>query len=189
MQERTVEAFQGSDPEVASLADSNETRPRPISTPFTNRWYVIQLEATHRLEVVAVTRDGEPRGVVLSGRPENWPEVVEGVSVTDKDTAMQVADAYSAAFRPTSGGAKVLSSVEDIDLPSGASERAEAIQREYGDQIANRDVTPVEGGWSTQRWSVEDRDLIRHDLTIADDGTVEDERVVVESDLPVPTPL
>lgn len=189
MQERTVEAFESSDPSVASLARSDETRPRPIATPFTDRWFVIQLEARHRLQVVAVTREGEPRGVVLSGHPERWAEVVEGVTVADEETAAQVADAYSAALRPTTGGARLLDSIDDLDLPSGAADQAQELQREHGADVADRSVTAVDGGWRTQRWSTEDRDLVRHVLTVAPDGTVEDERTVVEQDLPLPIPL
>lgn len=189
MQQRTVAAFEASDPEIASLARSKETRPRPIETPFVDDWFVIQLEGRHVIQVVAVTREGEPLGVVLSDHPEAWSTVVDGVTVVDEETATQVADAWSAAMRPTTGGARLLMSVDDLGLPPGAAELAQELEQRHGAEIADRGVVRTGDGWSTRRWWVEDRRLVRHDLLVHADGTVDDERHVLEQDLPLPVPL
>ncbi|CAM4197425.1 hypothetical protein [Janibacter anophelis] len=190
MRERTVEAFEGPDPDLASFAGDDETRPDVIDTPFVDDWYVFQLTGQHRATVVAVTKEGEPRGVELTGAPEAWDEVVEGVSVTDATTAQDVADAWVRAMRPVSGAAKIITSVDDIDLTgSQADEVREELRREVGDTVGDTSARATGEDWASTRWMVHDNDLVKLELTIHADATVDVERSVERADLPGPIAL
>ena len=190
MRERTIEAFEDKDPDLATFAGDKGTRPEPIDAPFVDDWYIFQLSGQHRVTVVAVTKDGEPRGVELSGSPQAWDEVVEGVSVTDAQTAGEVGDAWVRALRPTVGAARIIDSVDDIKLTgSRAEETREELRRDHGDAIGDREVTVSGDDWTLARWMVHDNDLVRLDLIVHPDATVDSRRTVVQQDLPGPIAL
>ena len=139
---------------------------------------------------MAVTKEGDPRGVELSGAPQAWDQVVKDVTVTDAGTAEDVADAWVRAMRPVTGAAKIVTSVDDIDLVgSRADEVREELRRDVGDVIGTTTARAVGADWTTTRWMVHDNDLVKLELTIHQDATVESERTVVRKDLPGPIPL
>lgn len=190
MRERTIEAFADSDPRLSSFAEDDETRPEPIATPFVDDWYVFQLTGRHRATVVAVTKEGDPKGVQLTGHPEAWDEVVDKASVADARTAVSVADAWTKALRPTTGAARLITSVEDIELTGSTADSVrEELRRDHGDAIADVSAEASDDGWTTERWMVHDNDLVRLRLTVHADATVDADRTVVREGLPGPIAL
>lgn len=193
MRERTIEAFEASDPDLAEFAGEDGTKPEVIETPFVDKWHVFRLSGRHRATVVAVTKEGDPRGVVLTGHPEAWEKVVDGVRVEDTEEATQVADAWTRALRPTTGGTYLIRSVDDIKWSGPENEAAKTaereIRRDHGDEIADQSTTVSGGDWTTSRWLVQDNDIKRLDLTVHADATVDSKSSTVREALPGPIPL
>lgn len=193
MRERTVEAFEDSDPSVAELASDDGTRPHPIDTPFLDDWYVFVLSGRHRQSAVAVTKEGDPAGVNLSADPDGWGQVVDGVQVADATVATQVVDAWTEATRPTTGAAYYISSVADIKGlgadDATTKETAARLEDAYGTEVADQELRTEGEGWATTRWLVVDNALTRLDLVVAKDATVTSTSTTVERGLPGPIPL
>lgn len=135
--------------------------------------------------VVAV---GDGRAVVLSAHPERWAEVIDSARVTTADEALELAVAHDDSTRDTTRGHTRVESVEDIRFRSGPSAGDAAISevtQGFRDRIGPARATG-DGPWTVELWTVTDGSLVRHDVTVREDGSVEDAPTVEHEDLPVP---
>ena len=76
--------------------------------------------------------------------------------------------------------------MDDIDWqPVVDEDEVTRLKKAYRSRIAALEATRSGDGWSVTLWTVEQGDLLRHELTIGADATVDDSAETLETRMPV----
>ncbi|CAM3910421.1 hypothetical protein JAAN108728_01705 [Janibacter anophelis] len=177
------------DSTIARVIDEQPTEAQVLDLPALEGWRLAEVRATGERPhawVVGYRTSGDPSTVVLTGNPDRWSQVTAGASVEDEAGAIAVARAWYDATRRTDELWYRAESVDDIDWQPVVDEEAVArLQEEYRDTLTAPTATRDGDGWTVTLWSVQQRDLVRHDLRIGADASVHDEAETVEQAMPV----
>jgi hypothetical protein len=171
-----------STPTLASAAAT--ARPMPAAS----------FRAGNRIET-AVPAGGSADGRVkhLAGEPDAFAAMVSaaGVDVVDPSTATAVAQLQVDAVRTFQRYAYRVERVDDIGWvpqPDAAEQAARRrLTRTYRSTIAPPAAREVPDGWRLTLWTVDDRALVEHTITVTRAGRVLDVTRTVEPRLPVPS--
>lgn len=169
----------------------------PVDFSVLHNWQLVDVrnnEMSHPYRLIlAVSEEGDPRVVVLSGFPERWPQILEGARVVDADQALAVARTHFDVTRTMGKWCTRLESFDDIDFISRADPDHVADLRE---QFADRIAAPVPeaassesdgDGWVMTVWAQEnDTELVERRTVVGADADVTVDRTVHVDDLPVP---
>lgn len=174
---------------ISRTLEEGEVETREVDLPQLDSWRLAEVASTGERPmrwVVAYQPTGEARTVVLSGSPERWQEITAGADVQDATAAEQVATAWYDATRRQDELWYRAGSVDDIDWQPIIDEReVERLKGEYADVLTAPAATPEGDGWKVTVWAVEQRDLVRHEVTVGRDGSVRDDPTTVERAMPV----
>lgn len=174
---------------VARVIDEQPTTAREVSLPAVTNWRIAEVRATGErafTSVVAYPASGEPRTVVLTGRPEAWSQLTEGASVEDAESALQVARTWYDSTRSTTELWYRVESVDDVDWQRVIdADEVDRLTREHRSTITAPTASRDGDGWAVTLWSVQQRDLVRHDLHVGADASVRDTAETVEEAMPV----
>lgn len=175
---------------VAWVLDEEPTQTRELTLPQLSDWRLVEIRATGRrafMWVIAYMPEGEPRTIVLTGKPDRWTQLTDGASVEDGAAAVAVARAWYDSTRRTSELWYRAESVDDIDWQGHVDEDSVAhLKHTYRETIRPPAVTRVDdGGWILSLWTVQQGDLVRHDLVVGDDASVLDTTETMEESMPV----
>ncbi|MFC7624060.1 hypothetical protein [Microlunatus sp. GCM10028923] len=193
LRERLARALDPVDAERATLVrDEQRTSLTELPTAWLRGWLMIDVlhrGAQHPLRFNVALSD-EDRAVVLNRNPEGFNEVVRDSAQPDAGRAADVARTFLDTTRDFRKWAYRVESTGDITwLPKPdarqAAARDELIKR-FADQIQPPEPRPVDAGWAMVLWVVDGTELARHEVTVAEDGTVTSIAAVVASALPVP---
>lgn len=174
---------------VAQVIDEQPTEVRETSLPAVTSWRIVEVRATGErpfTSVVAYPTSGDPRTVVLTGNPDAWAQVTDGASVEDEETALQVARVWYDSTRNATELWYRAESVDDVDWqPVIDQDEVTRLKNEYATKITAPTATRDGDGWTVTLWSVQQRDLVRHDLRIGADASVSDDATTLERAMPV----
>lgn len=191
---RLATGLQGSSPANARLVSDAKTTLTPVEASWLTGWQIFDVQnqtPPHPRRVfAALSETGE--AVVLTGQPDAFSAMVTkaGVEVSSADVAAQVATVFLDSTRTFTTLAYRIDTAEDIrwrpSLTAEEQRTRDSIVSSYGDRIAPAKAEQSPAGWTTESWMISGADLVRHETTIASDGTVTDKTETVASDLPVP---
>jgi hypothetical protein len=191
---RLATGLQGSSPANARLVSDAKTTLTPVEAPWLTGWQILDVQnqtPPHPRRIfAALSETGE--AVVLSGQPEAFSTMMTkaGVEVGSADVAAQVATVFLDSTRTFTTLAYRIDTAEDIrwrpSLTAEEQKTRDSIVSSYGDRIAPAKAEQSPAGWTVESWMISGADLVRHETTVASDGTVTDKTETVASDLPVP---
>jgi len=200
----TTTTTQGGDMRSALAAGLRDTSPvlsalvaKPTTTlaeaplPGASGWKVVDITSPvpphPQRAFVGLHESG--RTVLLSGRPDGFASVTQGLEVADAGDAVTLATTYIDATRSMSTlGYRVEKPADVRWRPTLDAEQAkvrDAFLAEQGEQLAAPRAKAVDGGWTVTVWTITGSQLVRHDLTVRADGTVTDVTAVAADKLPV----
>lgn len=181
----------------ADLVAMEDTTLTPVDTDVVPGWTVIDVQnlapPNPQRFFVGLADDGTV--AYLTGDPDAFDRMVAaaGTTVDDAETATALANLRLDATREFTVFSTRVESVDDIDwrpeLDDAQAAERERIEQEFGDVVAPAEATAEGDGWAVVSWTVTGQDLVRHDVTVGADGTVQDDPEVVATDLPVPVSL
>jgi hypothetical protein len=180
----------------AGLVRRKQTRLRSLGTPFLTRGQIVQvddLQPPHPLRFY-VGLVGE-QAFLLTGDPGAFNRLVgaAGARITDPDAAAQLTRTYLETTRDTAKLGYVVGNVRQIifrpRLTGRDAARRDQIVARYRSAIAPPRATPAGGGFRVVAYAVKDRELQRHTLTVATDGSLQGQATVLVDDLPAPYTL
>jgi hypothetical protein len=191
---RLATGLQGSSPANARLVSDAKTTLTPVEAPWLTGWQILDVQnqtPPHPRRIfAALSETGE--AVVLSGQPQAFSTMMTkaGVEVGSADVAAQVATVFLDSTRTFTTLAYRIDTAEDIrwrpSLTAEEQKTRDSIVSSYGDRIAPAKAEQSPAGWTVESWMISGADLVRHETTVASDGTVTDKTETVASDLPVP---
>lgn len=177
------------DSAIATVMDDQPTETKEIALPQLPEWQLTRVRATGErpfTAVVASPRTGDPRTVVLSGRPGRWDQIIEDGTVETADDAADVARAWYDATRRTNELWYQVDSVDDIDWqPAIDAAEVDRLMQKYASTISAPTTGSDDDGWTVTLWAVQQRDLVRHEVRVGADASVHAEQEVVEKGMPV----
>lgn len=193
MRTRLVTALTPAAPRIAALIEDPFTTLTVIPLPWLSAWTVVDAQnitPPHGQRYLLALSDDDA-AEVLTGKPDAFNYVVKGsATVSSDETATSIATSFVDLTRAFDVWSYRVESVDDIEwLPKlNASEVAERdkIVADNRAKIAPPAARQAANGWTVTVWTVTGLNLIRHDLTIAADGTVTDARTEVVAGMPVP---
>ena len=174
---------------IEALSDSS-TDVKPIDADFLPQWQIVDVSyngASHPLRwFLAVTRDGDPRVVVLSGFPERWKQITEGAVVESAGEAEAIAKMW---FDTTRSMATLGYRVEAVDDIKWASKPAPEVERAKKQLARSHAISAPRAerkgtGWQLILWTMDNQTLLEHTVTVSSEGHVTDKAVTREEDLP-----
>ncbi|MFF5323709.1 hypothetical protein ACFY2Y_08250 [Janibacter hoylei] len=174
---------------VATVMDDQPTESRELDLPQVPDWRLAEVRATGErpfTTVVAYPPEGDPRTLVLTGNPDSWRQITTGGRVEDAAGALAVARAWYDSIRRTDQLWYRVESVDDIDWqPVVDEDEVTRLKEAYRGRITAPEATRSGDGWSVALWTIEQGDLLRHELTIGTDATVDDSAETLEKKVPV----
>jgi hypothetical protein len=180
----------------ADIVTRGGARLTTLQTPFLGSWRIVQVDyrqGAHPVMFHVAVGDG--RAHLLTGTPEAFGTVTTaaGTRVTDAASAVQLGRTYLETTRPPGKLTYVLDSVDEIkfrpNITGSAAQKRDQILAKYRPVIAAPDVTAEGAGFTVVAYVVQDRALQSRELTITEQGAVEDETTTLVPDLPVPYTL
>ncbi|MFC9897218.1 hypothetical protein ACFVMC_26315 [Nocardia sp. NPDC127579] len=184
MRNRLIQALRPVAPGIATMVADDRTGLTVLPAAWLSGWTLIDAQqpgARHARRVhLALSERAEVQ--VLTGRPEAFDAVVRG-SEPSADTAIAIGRAFLDTTRTFEKWSYRVERPEEI---VGLPEHTDPILADLRIEITP--PLPVAGpaGWSLRLWTVTGTSLIRHDLCVRRDRTVEDRATVAAPDLAVP---
>jgi hypothetical protein len=189
-----ADALRTTNPVNAGAVAQPTTRLDVVATDWLPGWQVVDVTVRSvphpRRFSVGLSADGVTRH--LSGKPQNFDAMLTDarIRVGAARTAVAVGETFldsTRTFQRYSERVEDLGRVEwNADLSPAERSARDRVLQTYGDQVQAPRATPAGDGWTLTAWMVDGNTLVRHDLTIAANGTVTDAAEVVVRDLPVP---
>ena len=174
---------------VATVMDDQPTESTELDLPQLPEWRLAEVRATGErpfTTVVAYPPEGDPRTIVLTGNPDQWEQVTTEGHVEDAAGALAVARTWYDSIRRTDQLWYRVESVDDIDWqPVVDEDEVTRLKEGYRGRITTPEATRSGDGWSVALWTIEQGDLLRHELTIGADATVDDSAETLEKKMPV----
>jgi hypothetical protein len=194
LRDRLALALLATSPSKAELVEDPETTLTPVAADWLQGWQILDVlneTPPHpRRFYVALSTDG--RTQVLTGKPAAFSTVLHdaGVQVDSAEVAAGVGSVFLDTTRDFKAYAYRIDSVADIEwLPKlTATEEAvrDQLKETYRSKIKPAQAAESGDGWQVTVWMVQDRDLVRHELSIASGTAVSDKATTAEKDIPVP---
>jgi hypothetical protein len=190
----------GDDDTGADLVRDDATEVTPVEVGFLSDWVLLRVESFG-------TDHGVLRHVAYGAgqawpvtQPEDFDAMVEadGTGVADAETAEELVRTRLEVTRPSSGFARVVESVDDVEVPGGLGADEEARRDDALAELADELAPPAaeersEGGWTVtlyaQRTCEQPEPVAQVTREIGDvnpDGTVDQRSEPVVDDLPGP---
>lgn len=190
---RLANAFGQSSPATALLVKDSDTTLNEIKLQGLTGWILVNVtnQRPPHPRQVAVALSDSGTGKVLSGHPEALNSVLRSnLSGLDSVSAVTAAQTFLDLTRDTSTWSYRVQSADNINwLPKPNAEQAkrrDQVTAEFKDQIAAPKAVEQSGGWLVTLWTVRGTDLVRHKITVGNDGSITDNQTVAASNLPVP---
>jgi hypothetical protein len=181
-------------PGSARLVENAATKLRVVPAAWLPGWQVIDVTnntlAHPQRFYVALAEGGEVQ--YLSGEPESFTTVVTAAQpkIASAQTAQAVSDLYLDSTRSFVTYSYRIASLDDVSWlphPTAAETAARGrVEETYGARVTSAAPERSGSGWTLTQWMVSGRDLVRHRVTVASNGTISDVADTVTS-LPVPT--
>lgn len=197
VRERLATGLQATSPVNAALVADAQTTLTPIAAPWLPGWQLLDVQnltPPHpRRFAAALSENGEAR--VLAGKPEQFNAVVDsaGVRVEEARVATSVAATFLDTTRTFASYSYRIASVDDIkwrpNLDATQQGVKAKVERTYGDKVTTREAHQAGDNWQVELWTIDGTQLVRHELTVAANGSTRDQPVTVVGDLPVPASL
>ena len=197
MREALVAGLEVSSPSLASLVRSPQTTVTPVRADFLSGWQIVDVQSMSpphpRRAYLALADSG--RVEVLSGHPDAFASVMSDaeVEVTSGEDAVPVAKLFLDVTRDFRRFSYRIDSIDDVKWRPGLDGRAvrerESVRTTYAERVATPKVAQVANGWVVRLWTVTGTDLVRHDASVSQSGSVTDQPTIAEKDLPVPVSL
>jgi hypothetical protein len=134
-------------------------------------------------------KEGTVRERLATGLQTTSPDSA-GVCVDSARVATGVATTFLDTTRTFASYSYRIASVGDIkwrpNLDPAQQGAKTKVEQTYGDEVTAPRVRHAGDDWSVQLWMVDGTQLVRHELTVAANGTTSDSPVTVVRDLPVP---
>ena len=184
-------------PAKAGLVEAAETTVTPVEATWLHGWQVLDVESRtlpHPQRFYAALSD-DGTALVLSGSQDSFDQMMSDAKVVVDDVAVatDVGILYldvTRAFDKYSYRIDALSEVQwRPNLDSAQEQQRAELETQYAALVQPPAAKPSATGWTVTAWTVDDRTLVRHVLSIATDGAVRDSPEVVATDLPVPASL
>lgn len=187
-----ISAMQGQSPTIAGLAGNKDTDIRELPVSALKGWKVLELSLMTpphpRRATIGLADDG--RAVILMGQPANFAQVVQGAQVSTDQQALEIVQAYLATTGDLAQPSYPVSSFDEVKfLPkpnADQSAQIAATKEKHGSAVTAPSVAKDGNGWTVTTWWLTNRQLVKHEVTVAADGTVKDTPTVVADRLPVP---
>lgn len=137
--------------------------------------------------VVAI--NDEDRAMVLSAQPENFTVLTAGISVADAEQATALAAGFLELTRDRSRLGYPIASFDDLRWADRLNADQVAVQaqaeRELADGMHGPQVSETADGWVVTSWAGDQDTIVRHETTVARDGTVSDRATTMAEALPL----
>lgn len=191
---RLAAALGAQDRARADLLADPHTDLTPVPAEWLPGWIIVDVLARimpHPRRFYAALSDDD-RGVVLTGRPDGFSDVLldAGVRVDTAAVATAVTTVFLDATRDFRAWAYRIDSFADIEWlaePTAAQRtRRDALAETYRDRIRAPRAEGGADGWLVSAWMVQGRDLVQHRLSVASGRPMEDAATTRERELPVP---
>lgn len=194
VRERLATGLRATSPVNAALVADPLTTLTPIAAPWLPGWQLLDVlnpTPPHpRRFAAALSESGE--ALVLAGKPERFNAVVDsaGVRVDSARVATSVATTFLDTTRTFASYSYRIASVDDIkwrpNLDPAQQGAKTKVEQTYGDEVTAPRVRQAGDDWQVQLWMVDGTQLVRHELTVAANGSTSDKPVTVVRDMPVP---
>lgn len=191
---RLADALRTDDPVGAGQVAQTSTALDVVDTGWLPGWQVVDVRVRSmphpRRFYVGLSEDG--RAEHLSGQPQRFDAMVTDARIRVRvgTTAIAVGETFLDSTRTFQ---RYSERVEDLGrvgwgpgLSPAEQDARDRVLETYGPQVRAPRATPAGEGWTSTFWMVDGSSLVRHDLTVAANGTVTDAPEVVARDLPVP---
>lgn len=187
-----IAAMQGQSQTIVELASNEETTLRELPASALKGWKVLELTLATpphpRRAMIGLADDG--RAVILMSQPANFATVAEGASVTSADQAVELAQTYIESTGNLAQPSYAVASIDEVRfLPRPNADQAALIaktKKEQASAVTPPNATKDGTGWTVVTWWVSAGQLVKHETSIAGDGSVKDAPTVVVDRLPVP---
>ena len=191
---RLALGLQDISPVSARLVTDPETALNPVPAAWLPGWQILDVQnltGQHpRRFYVALADDNQV--VVLTAQPAAFSSLLSdaGVSVTSADTATDIAAVFLDSTRNFVAYSYRIDGVDDIEwrptLTAEQSKARDQIIAAHGKKITPATAEQTASGWTVSVWTIDDTDLVRHEVSVAANGAVSDKIETVATDLPVP---
>lgn len=173
----------------AALSDP-ATDVKPLAFDTLPQWQIVDVSYTGvshpQRWFLAVTRDGDPEVVVLSGSPQRWKQITAGATVDSAAAAELVAKMWFDWTRSMATLGYRVESVDDIRWASRSSAEVERVKKRIAGRHPLNAPKAVRSGadWRLTLWTMDNQTLIEHTLAVSAAAVVTDRAVEREEDLP-----
>ncbi len=182
------------DTTAAQIIEAENSQIQEIETPFLRdgKIYKVSKFAPTRPIILYVGANGNDYTALIGGNPEKYFEFVEKAKLTldSKEIRKMYVLNFLEVTKKQNERLQILESAADIKPRPNLSE---AEQKEFADfQEKYRSIIkPVQQNESGiyEIFAIKKQDLIRMDLTIKPDGTIDKKETVLESDILIPYAL
>lgn len=187
-----IAAMQGQSRTIVELAGNDETTIRELPASALKGWKVLELTLATpphpRRAMIGLADDG--RAVILMSQPANFATVAEGAQVTSAAQALELAQTYIESTGNLAQPSYPVASIDEVKfLPRPNADQTALIARtkqEQASAITSPTATKAGTGWTVVAWWVTAGQLVKHEVSVASDGTLKDTPTVVVDRLPVP---
>lgn len=187
-----IASMQGQSPTIAELARNEDATVRELPVSALKGWKVLELSLATpprpRRATIGLADDG--RAVILMGQPASFATVVEGAQVTTDQQALELVQAYVESTGNLAQPSYPVKSFDEVKfLPKPNADQAAQIaaaKKDHGSSVTAPSASKSAAGWTVVSWWATGRQLVKHEVTVAADGTLTDAPTVVADRLPVP---
>lgn len=192
VRERLAAGLAANAPSTAEVVEAEGTTLTPVDAAWLHGWQVFDVQTNWENDPVRffAALGDDDTVLVLSGEPDSFLQMTHSAQATVNEAAVavEVANLYLDVTRDFVAYAYRIDSLSDVQWVSTADteQRRAELEAQYATLVQPPAAVPTDTGWRVAAWMVDGRSLVRHDLDIATDGTVQDSPAVVEDEIPVP---
>ena len=181
------------DPEYARVVLDSMTNVETYDAPFLtyHRIYRVEEVGPHHSKLFYVGFAPGERAYLLTGAPDQYVRLAHAdrVDLATPKAAEEYAAAYLEVTRSMSELFYVVHSIDDVmirpNLDDEDAAAATAFAERYAAIITSPSAKATNAGYEVTVYAVREQALEQHNVTVAKDGALREEIVILEDDLPL----